>query len=286
MGDLLGRPRFAIDVMNLFISHAPGTTQADSQYREWERLFGHDDWQQRLSVLGAYGIDHKTLPAEIETSVQLLTQVEVGARLIAQQYGVPLIPEIDGAAAILRVTRSLAQRRNRGHECVDFGFLDASVAILTDLGLPTGVTTQWTRGIEVLACASRPSWSTTEIEDAASSLPLAVVNHILQSISGLSTVGDVLSAGTAVDWLLQDVALLLSDAPRTGHTAPISDALVINPHVLDQRTQRVLAVLDVRARHFSGALEADLPPFISDHFGPVRHMVGIVATGLEQRGLL
>ena len=272
--------------MQLFISHAPGTTQADGQYREWERLFSNHDGAQRFAALAAYGINCTALPADIATSSQLLTQSEIGARLIAQHYDIEMVPEMDAAAAMLRMTRSLAQRRHRGHECYDLGFFDASVAILGDLRLPTDVTRTWTQGIEVLASASRPPWEPTQIAAAADSLPLAVISRLLHEQSNSTTAVEVISAGTAVDWLLRDVALLLTDTPKTGHTAPISDALASSPVLITDRTRRTLGVLDARARHFSDTLHADLPAFVHDHFAPVRKMLGIVAAGLEQRGLL
>ena len=281
--------------MKPFIDHAPGTTAADLQYRVWEQLFNRTDYERRVSALSELGIGMDDLPADIRRSVALLTQSEVGVRLVCSHYDLPESENLDTLALVLRLARSLAQRRGRGTTDMARAFTHASAALLGTWPASASEVERWTHSLELLSSSARPTWDHEEIRVAAESLPLAISVRCAATerddLDGLVRIFDV---GTALDWLILDMKLLLENSPALSHTAPVSDLLTENRSLehasSSSRVARSLQRIDAYARkldiRLSGTDPGTAPGFVVEHFQPVLALTQVVATGLQSKGVL
>lgn len=208
--------------LSLHISHPPGTTVADGQYREWETLFPPDAAEARLEALSSHGLDLGSLGRGVTISLHLLTEVEVFTRAFSHQYPEGQRTLLDALACSLRLGRSLSQRRGKGSDPRIDAFVAVATALSTTLRGDFQIS-RWKEGINILRNPPHNPWPRDAIRIAAESSPSIMMQALLPSTADYAA---AISSGIALDWIVRD--LLTAFSPRgDGHrrVGPVSDAI-------------------------------------------------------------
>ncbi|MGO4858940.1 hypothetical protein [Arthrobacter sp. 2MCAF14] len=287
----------------LRIGHLPGKTPADSHYRYWESLFPDGSYKRRVACLEAAGLRIEELENDVKRSLSLLTEVEVMTRLYSQSLSEARRVHLDALATLLRVARSLAQRRGRGQEIQSLHLLELSTSLLGSETVPPSIQQGWLDSLLCLARDEGWSWSAHEIRTTAEHTPSRVLFEILNDHSRVAGRAiwwrDAARLGTALDWVTRDLMLLIKPGGiSTHHVGPISNLLyreAKDQALLRQSPKyrplilRSVQVMDAYAEGLYPYLtdpRRRLPEIVRDHLQPPFELARIVISSLSKHGVV
>jgi hypothetical protein len=277
----------------LHISHPPGSTIADAFYRKIELFFPADSYEKRMEILlpeiELTGIKYNDLENDVKRSLTLITDIEALPRLTIKKQPKNFYYEIDAIATSLRLSRALAQRRDRGKEIQSQCFKLVAHKFLLQSGLAQSEVGKWYENIDFLADDKR-TWNMVTIVETAESMPVVYLLKVIErqiNANWFSAVKPI----TALHWVSQDLSqLLYSSPPRLHHVGPISDLIADgkkdDPEYKDRIDLSIYA-LDMYAEQVHNILEEKephLPMVVRNYTKPIYEYAKIVFSGLQQQG--